>query len=117
VHVKQRRNYGKNITLLAGLRLDGMSESLVIEGPVTTAVFEAFIEHVLLLTLTPGDIVVLDNLVVHKSAYVQRLLQKHGCQLLFLPAYSPDFSPIEHAFAKIKAFLRTVRAQTPIACE
>jgi len=112
VYVKQRRNYGKNVTLLAGLRLDGMSEALVIEGSVTTAVFETFVEHILLPTLAPGDIVVLDNLVVHKSGYVERLLQTRGCLLLFLPAYSPDFSPIEQAFAKIKAFLRTVCAHT-----
>jgi transposase len=112
VYVKQRRNYGKNMTLLAGLRLDGMTDSLVIEGAVTTPVFEAFIEQVLLPTLRPGDLVVLDNLLVHKSSRVEQLLRKHDCQILFLPAYSPDLSPIEQAFAKIKQFLRTVRAQT-----
>lgn len=112
VLVKQRRNYGKNVTLLAGLRLDGMTESMVIEGAVTASVFETFVEQVLLPTLQPGDIVVLDNLVVHKSKRVETLLHTHGCQLLFLPAYSPDLSPIEQAFSKIKAFLRTLRAQT-----
>lgn len=112
VYVKQRRNYGKNMSLLAGLRLDGMTDSLVIEGAVTTPVFEAFIEQVLLPTLQPGDVVVLDNLVVHKASSVAQRLLKHGCQLVFLPAYSPDLSPIEQAFAKIKQFLRTVRAQT-----
>lgn len=112
VYVKQRRNYGKNMTLLAGLTLNGMSESLVVEGAVTTPVFEAFIKQVLLPTLHPGDIIVLDNLAAHKSSRVEILLRKHGCQLLFLPAYSPDFSPIEQAFAKIKQRLRTLRAQT-----
>ena len=112
VYVKQRRNYGKNMSLLAGLRLDGMTDSLVIEGSVTTSVFETFIEQILLPTLQPGDIVVLDNLVVHKSSRVEQLLIQHGCRLLFLPAYSPDLSPIEQAFSKIKQFLRTVRAQT-----
>ena len=112
VYVKQRRNYGKNMTLLAGLTLDGMTESLVVEGAVTTSVFEAFIEQVLLPTLHPGDLVVMDNLAAHKSSQVEHLLRKHGCQLLFLPAYSPDFSPIEQAFAKIKQRLRTLRAQT-----
>jgi transposase len=111
-YVRQRRNWGKNITLLAGLNLEGISTSMVIEGSVTTPVFEAFIEQVLLPTLQPGDIVVLDNLAAHKSSTVERLLHTHGCQLLFLPAYSPDFSPIENAFAKIKQFLRSVRAQT-----
>jgi transposase len=112
VYVKQRRNYGKNMTLLAGMTLDGMTESLVIEGSVTTPVFEAFIEQVLLPTLSPGDLVVLDNLAVHKSSYVEQRLRQHGCQLVFLPAYSPDFSPIEHAFSKIKQCLRDARAQT-----
>ena len=112
VYVKQRRNYGKNMTLLAGLRLDGMTEALVIEGSVTTPVFEAFVEQILLPTLQPGDVVVLDNLVVHKSSRVEQLLLSHACQILFLPAYSPDLSPIEQAFSKIKQFLRTLRAQT-----
>lgn len=112
VLVKQRRNYGKNMSLLAGLRLDGMTDSLVIEGSVTTPVFEVFVERVLLPTLRSGDIVVLDNLVVHKSSRVQQLLRKRGCQLVFLPAYSPDLSPIEQAFSKIKQFLRMLRAQT-----
>ncbi len=112
VYVKQRRNYGKNMTLLAGLTLDGMTDSLVVEGAVTTPVFEAFIEQVLLPSLQPGDIVVLDNLAAHKSSYIEQLLLEHGCRLLFLPAYSPDFSPIEHAFSKIKQRLRTLRAQT-----
>lgn len=100
------------MTLLAGLRLDGMTESLVIEGGVTTHVFEAFIEPVLLPTLQPGDIVILDNLKVHHAKCVEQLLPDRHCQLLFLPAYSPDLSPIEEAFSKIKLFLRTVRAQT-----
>lgn len=112
VYVKQRRNYGRNMTLLAGLTLDGMTESLVVEGAVTTAVFEAFVEQVLLPTLDPGDMVVLDNLAAHKSSRVELLLRARGCQLLFLPAYSPDFSPIEQAFSKIKQCLRTLRAQT-----
>lgn len=112
VFVKQRRNYGKNMTLLAGLRLDGMTEGLVIEGGVSRPVFEAFIEHLLLPTLRPGDILVLDNLSAHHSAHVEQLLAARGCRLLFLPAYSPDLSPIEQAFSKIKHFLRQVRAQT-----
>jgi transposase len=112
VYVKQRRNYGQNVTLLAGLRLGGMTEAMVIEGAVTTPVFEAFIEHTLLPALQPGDIVVLDNLAAHKSNRVEQLLRRKGCQLLFLPTYSPDLSPIEQAFSKIKACLRTLAAQT-----
>ena len=112
VYTQARRNYGKNMTLLAGLRLDGMSEALVVEGGVTRAVFETFIEHILLPTLQPGDIVILDNFAAHHSTHVQQLLENKGCRLLFLPAYSPDFSPIEHAFSKLKHFLRKARAQT-----
>src|SRR5512143_3421725 len=104
----QRRNWGKNMSLLAGLTLDGMTAPLVVEGAVTTTVFEAYVRHVLLPTLQPGDIVVLDNLIAHKSKVVRRLLHAKGCQLLFLPAYSPDFSPIEHTFSKIKQFLRSM---------
>ena len=110
--VRQRRNWGKNMTLLAGLNLEGISTSMVIEGSVTSAVFEAFVEQILLPTLQSGDIVVLDNLAAHKSSAVERLLRSHGCHLMFLPAYSPDFSPIENAFAKIKQFLRSIRAQS-----
>lgn len=112
VYVKQRRNYGKNVSLLAGLSLEGMTEAMVIEGAVTTAVFEAFVAQVLLPTLQPGTIVILDNLPVHKASCIEQLLHAQGCQLLYLPAYSPDLSPIEQAFAKLKQFLRTVRAQT-----
>lgn len=112
VYTQQRRNYGKNMTLLTGLRLDGMTEALVIEGGVTLAVFETFIEQILLPTLSPGDIIILDNLAAHHSRRVEGLLRAKGCRLLFLPAYSPDFSPIEEAFSKIKQFLRKVRAQT-----
>lgn len=110
--VQHRRNYGKNMTLLAGLTLEGMSAAMVIEGPVTTEVFVAFVEHVLLPTLQAGDMVILDNLAVHKVGQVEHLLRSKGCQLRFLPAYSPDLSPIENAFAKIKHHLRSVRAQT-----
>lgn len=111
-YAQQPRNYGKNMTLLAGLRLEGMSASMLIEGAVNTAVFETFVEQVLLPTLQAGDIVIVDNLSAHKSKRVELLLAAKRCQLLFLPAYSPDFSPIENAFAKIKQHLRVAQAQT-----
>jgi len=111
-YAQQRRNYGKNMTLLAGLRLEGMSAPMLIEGAVNTAVFETFVEQVLLPTLHQGDIVLVDNLSAHKSKRVVSLLATKRCQILFLPAYSPDFSPIENAFAKIKQRLRVAQAQT-----
>lgn len=107
-----RRNYGKNVTLLAGLRLGAMQAPMVIEGATTTAVFEAYVEHVLAPTLEPGDVILLDNLAAHKSNHARRLIEAQGAHLLFLPAYSPDLSPIEHAFSKIKQFLRRAKAQT-----
>jgi transposase len=110
--VKSRRNYGKNITLLAGLNLEGICAAMVIEGSVTADVFTAFVEQVVLPVLRSGDILIIDNLSAHHASAIERLLHTKGCHLLFLPAYSPDLSPIENGFSKIKQFLRTARAQT-----
>ncbi len=109
---RQIRNYGSNVSLLSGLTLEGMTAPLVVEGAVTTAVFEAYVQQVLGPTLRPGDIVILDNLAPHHAHSVEALIQARGARLLFLPAYSPDFSPIENAFSKIKQALRRLRAQT-----
>jgi len=106
------RNYGKNVTLLASMTLDGMQAAMTIEGAVDEAAFEAFVRRVLVPTLQPGQIVMLDNLSSHKTPTIQRLIQQAGCQLLSLAAYSPDMSPIEEAFSKLKAFLRRCRCQT-----
>jgi len=108
----QRRNTGKNMTLLAGITLAVMTAPMVVEGGVTTAVLEAYLCEVLCPTLQPGDIVILDNLSAHHAPSVTQILIDHGCLVYFLPAYSPDFSPIENAFAKIKDILRRIRAQT-----
>jgi len=107
-----RRNTGKNMTLLSGITLQGMTAPFVVEGAVTTAVMETYLQQVLLPTLRAGDILILDNLSVHHAASVTQRLKEHGCRVLFLPAYSPDFSPIENAFSKIKGILRRLRAQT-----
>jgi transposase len=106
------RNYGHNLTLLSGLRLNGVEASMVIEGAVNTAVFEAYVRQVLCPTLQPGDIVMMDNLSAHKGAAVETLITQRGATILWLPSYSPDFSPIEHAFSKLKTFLRQAKAQT-----
>lgn len=111
-YATQRRNYGQNVTLLAGLTLDGMTAPLVIQGAVNTAVFEAYVEHVLCPCLPDNALVILDNLAPHHAKRVEVLLRAKGAQLLFLPAYSPDFSPIENAFSKIKQALRRLKAQT-----
>ena len=106
------RNYGHNLTLLSGLRLSGVEASMVIEGAVNTAVFETYVRQILCPTLQRGDIVMMDNLSAHKSAAVETLITQCGATILWLPSYSPDFSPIEHAFSQLKTFLRQAKAQT-----
>lgn len=106
------RNYGQNVTLLSGLRLSGIEAAMVIEGAVNTAVFETYVRDVLAPTLSTGDIVVLDNLSCHKGPTVEVFIHQRGASILWLPPYSPDFSPIEHAFSKLKTFLRQAKAQT-----
>jgi transposase len=102
----------QSVTLLASLTTRGMGAAMVLNGALARESFEAYVEQLLLPTLVPGQIVVLDNLPVHKSARARRLIEAAGCQVLFLPAYSPDFNPIEQAFAKCKQRLRGIAART-----
>jgi transposase len=106
------RNWGANITLLASMSVRGMGPCLAVEGPTTKAVFEAYLERVLAPSLRPGQIVVMDNLSSHKGPRVRELVEARGCELMYLPAYSPDLNPIEQAFAKLKALLRKAGART-----
>jgi len=112
VYDQATRNYGKNITLLASLNVKGSQVAMTLEGAVDEIAFEAYLEKVLIPTLRPGQIVMMDNLSSHKTPRVQELLTKANCQLLFFPTYSPDLSPIEEAFSKLKAFIRRRRCQT-----
>lgn len=100
------------ISWLATLTPAGIGESLLVRGAVDRLVFEAFVERVLVPTLRPGQSIVLDNLSVHKSATAKALIEAAGCHLVFLPTYSPDFNPIEQAFAKTKQHLRRVGARS-----
>ena len=100
------------ISWLATLTTRGLGASLLVRGAVDRPVFEAFVERVLVPSLQPGQIVVLDNLSVHKSARAKALIQAAGCYLVFLPTYSPDLNPIEPAFAKTKQALRRVGARS-----
>lgn len=100
------------VSLLATLRPTGLGPGLQITGAVNRAVFDQFVTELLVPTLHPGDVVVLDNLSVHKSAAAQRAIEACGATLIFLPAYSPDFNPIELAFAKLKQHLRAANART-----
>jgi transposase len=106
------RNWGKNVTLLASMSLEGMGPCLAVEGSTTREVFEAYLEHVLAPTLRAGQVVVMDNLTAHKGERVRELIAARGCELLYLPPYSPDFNPIEEAFAKLKTLLRKAEARS-----
>ena len=106
------RNRGPNTTLLSSMTMEGMGPSLAVEGTTTAAVFEVYLERVLLPGLCPGQVVVMDNLSAHKGERVRELIEARGCQLIYLPPYSPDFNPIEEAFSKIKSLLRKAEART-----
>lgn len=112
VRFEAPRNWGANVTLLSSMSLEGMGPSLAVEGATTKAVFEAYVERVLAPSLSPGEIVVLDNLSSHKGSRIRELIEGRGCELIYLPPYSPDLNPIEEAFAKIKALLRKAAART-----
>ena len=106
------RNRGPNTTLLSCMSVEGMGSSLTVEGATNRDVFEAYVERALSPELRPGQVVVMDNLTAHKGERVRELIEERGCELLYLPPYSPDFNPIEEAFSKIKAVLRKVEART-----
>ena len=111
------RNTPPNTTTISSLTSTGMGASLMTVGGVTTALFEAYVEHILGPTLREGQVVLLDNLSAHKSPRLRELLAARGCRLWYLPSYSPDFSPIELAFSKVKAELQRVGARTGEALE
>ena len=98
--------------MVAALRLEGLSAAAVFDGPIDNVTFLAYVEQVLTPTLRRGDVVVLDNLAAHKQPEVRRAIEAAGAHLRFLPPYSPDFNPIELAFAKLKAFLRAARPRS-----
>jgi len=111
-HCSAPRNWGANVTLLSSMTLSGMGPCLAVEGPTTKAVFETYLEWVLAPSLRPGQVVVMDNLSSHKGPRVRKIVEARGCELIYLPAYSPDLNPIEQAFAKLKALLRRAGART-----
>lgn len=107
------RNRAKNITLIASMTLRGaMGECMAVEGSTKAFVFEAYVERFLAPSLSPGQVVVMDNLGAHKTGRVRELIEGRGCELWFLPAYSPDLNPVEEAFSKVKARLRKAAART-----
>jgi transposase len=112
VYCSAPRNRGKNTTLLASMSMEGIGPSLAVTGAVDAAVFEAYLEQVLLPHLRPGRIVVMDNLSAHKAQRVKELIEECGCEVLYLPPYSPDLNPIEEAFSKVKDLLRKAEARS-----
>ncbi|MEO0613248.1 MAG: transposase [Pseudomonadota bacterium] len=99
-------------TFIAGLREHTMIAPWVLDGPMNKAAFETYPETQLVPQLNPGDVVILNNLSSHKSVRAQEIIEQAGCWFLFLPAYSPDLNPIEVAFSKLKAHLRSIGART-----
>jgi len=102
----------KTTTFVAGLRLDGLHAPMVIDGAMDGEAFKAYVEQLLAPTLKPRDIVIMDNLPSHKVDGVRKAIKARGAFLLYLPAYSPDFNPIEQAYAKFKALLRKAAARS-----
>lgn len=107
----------KTTTFVGGLRLSGMTAPMVVEGAMNGALFLAYVETLLVPTLSPGDIVILDNLPAHKPVAVRQAIEAVGAELRFLPPYSPDFNPIEMAFSKVKAWLKKTAARSRAALE
>jgi transposase len=102
----------KTTTFTAALRRNGITAPMVLDGPMNGEAFVAYVEQVLAPTLRPGNIVIMDNLPAHRRSGVRAAIEATGATLLYLPPYSPDFNPIENAFAKLKALLRKAAAQT-----
>ena len=111
-YLETPRNRGKNTTLLASMSIEGMGECLAVEGATTKVIFETYVERILAPGLRAGQLVVMDNLSAHKGEKVRELIEARGCEVLYLPPYSPDLNPIEEAFSKMKALLRRAQART-----
>jgi len=109
---KVPKNWDENVTLISSMTLEGMGASMSIEGSADGDAFLLYVKHLLCPTLERAQIVVMDNLQAHKMKKVRELIEGCGCQLVFLPSYSPDFNPIEEAFSKIKTLLRKAKARS-----
>ena len=112
LRAKLPRGHWKTLTFVGALRHDGLTAPFVLDGPINRLSFEAYVEQVLLPTLRPRDVVIMDNLTSHKGDAVWRMIRKAGAHLLFLPAYSPDLNPIEQVFSKLKTLLRKAEERT-----
>jgi transposase len=111
------QNYGPNVTLLGALSVQGLQAVMTVDGATDADVFRTYVKRVLGPTLAPGDVVVMDNLRAHKAVGVQQSLARRGARLLYLPPYSPDLSPIEPCWSKVKTALRKVKARTRVVLD
>ena len=99
-------------TMISSVRWDGSTACMVVDGATTGDIFKAYVKYILLPTLKPGDVVVLDNLSAHKNNEVKELIESVEAELWFLPPYSPDLNPIEKMWSKVKSILRTIKARS-----
>jgi transposase len=113
VHASAPCGRWRTTTMISSIRLDGTTACMTIESPTDTEVFRTYVGKVLCPTLRVGDIVIMDNLSPHKSGPTLELIKEAGAQAVFLPAYSPDFNPIEKMWSKVKHTLRSAEARTP----
>ncbi len=109
---KVPRNYGAQTSLISALALRGLVATMSLEGAVDTLAFDAYISEVLRPKLKAGDVVILDNLNVHKASQIEQVANQRGARVIWLPPYSPDYSPIEPCWSKIKQLLRAAKART-----
>ena len=112
VHASAPAGHWHTTTMLSSIRMDGFTTCWAVDGATDTESFRAYVRHVLVPTLRPGDVVVMDNLSAHKNPYTRSLIRKAGAKVLFLPAYSPDLNPIEMMWSKIKQALRSAEARS-----
>jgi transposase len=113
VHASAPCGHWQTTTMISSIRLDGSTACMALEGTTDTESFRAYVQAVLVPTLRPGDLVVMDNLSPHKSDPTLALISSAGAQVHFLPAYSPDLNPIEKMWSKVKNLLRGAEARTP----
>lgn len=111
-HDTAPRNYGTHTSLISALSWRGLLATLTVEGAVDALCFDLYVEKVLAPCLQRGDVVVLDNFGAHRASHIEQAVEAHGAEVLWLPPYSPDYSPIENCWSKIKAYLRGARART-----
>ena len=112
VHDAVPKNWGRNVTILGSLSCHGLEAVMTVEGATDGAVFMAYVSQVLAPTLKPGDVVVMDNLGAHKVYGIRSAIEASGATLMYLPPYSPDYSPIEPCWSKLKTCLRAIKART-----